>query len=148
MKGAPEADVEQLQAPADGQQGHVLSQRTLAESHFPRVPALPGRVRLMVRARPVQTRVNVGTAGEYQAVHGFKHVCGARSERRQQYRAPPGPRHRLHVAVRQEGTVLVPGPVASPLHIGGETNQRPGQAGVRGASPFRGAQNRGPVPSR
>ena len=143
MKGAPEADVEQLQAPADGKQGHVLFQCALAERHFPRVPVLPGRVSLMVRARPVQARVNVGTASEDQAVHGFEHVCRAGAKRRQQYRAPPGPRHRLHIAVWQEGTVLVPGPVARPFHVGGKTNQRRRQGRL-----FRGAQNPEPVPSR
>ena len=42
MEGAPEADVEQLQAAADGKQGQVSFQRALAERHFPRVPVLPG----------------------------------------------------------------------------------------------------------
>ena len=38
MEGAPEADVEQLQAAADGKQRQASFERTLAERQFPRVP--------------------------------------------------------------------------------------------------------------
>ena len=97
----------------------------------------------MVPARPVQTGVNVRTAGEDQTIHRFEHVCRVRAGRGQQHRATPGVRHRLDVAVRQEGTVLVPGPVVRPFHVGGKTYQRRALGQL-----IRGVQNRGPVPSR
>jgi hypothetical protein len=79
VKRASEADVEQLQAPANGQQREVLFNRTLAERHLPGVPVFSRRVRLMVRGRPVQHRVNVGPAREDQAVHRFEHCWWARA---------------------------------------------------------------------
>jgi hypothetical protein len=73
VEGASKADVEQLQAPADGEQGHVTFERTLAKRHLPGVAVLSRRVGLLVRTRPIQARVNVRAASEDQAVNGFEH---------------------------------------------------------------------------
>jgi hypothetical protein len=82
MKGAAEADVQQLQAAADGKQGQARSQRGAAEGKFPFVSLVSWRVRLIMGDRAVEAWAHIRPTDEDQAVDSGQRRCDPRRPRR------------------------------------------------------------------
>jgi hypothetical protein len=104
VQGAAPDHVEQLDAPADGQQRHLAGQRRDEQSQLPAVPLVVGRAGLRVRAGPVPGRVHVTAAGHDQPVqvgHGRGRL-GRVAAGGQQHRPPAAAAHRVHVGLRDQ----------------------------------------------
>jgi hypothetical protein len=121
-QGAAQQDVEQLHPPADGQQRQVPAQRGLEQRDLGGVPLRPGGGRVRSGLLAVPRRVDVGPAGEHQAVQPADHV-GADGAGRQQDRLAAGLGDGVRVGGGQQHGRHVPEPPPGLLAVGGDADQ-------------------------
>jgi hypothetical protein len=123
-QGAAEGDVEQLDPPADPQQGDLQPDRRPGQGQLQLVAAGVGPVLGRVVGGPVVGRLDVPAAGQQQAVEGGQELLGVaglawRQQRHPGPGRPEGGDVRLGEGV---GTFPVPNPPGSQM-VGGDRDQ-------------------------
>jgi hypothetical protein len=123
----PAADhVEQLNAPADGQQRPAGRQRRVQQGQLPAVSLAVRRAGLRVGHRAVPGRIHVPAARHDQPVqvgHGGRGF-GRVAARRQQHRPPAAAPHRIHVGLRDQRGRNRPVAPLGQVVVRGNTDQR------------------------
>ena len=107
-------DVHELEAAADAEHGQLAPARLAQQRELEGVADLPlGRrlVRALLELGAVERRIEVGAAGEHEAVDAVEHlarILGAVGRRRQQDRHAAGQAHALDVALRDDRRLELP----------------------------------------
>ena len=108
VQGAPELDVEDLAAAADGKHGEVGPQRGGQQGPLARVTDVADAAHLGRRLFAVRQRVDVAAAGQDEAVEDGDHVVGAglgpagrRARRGEEERPAAGGRGQLEIRLGQ-----------------------------------------------
>ena len=107
LEVAAARDIQHLRAAADRKQRHVAIERCPHQLQLEVVSLPHDAVRLGVRFRVVQLRVDVRAAGEDQPVHDFQRPLDVRTRRHEERRAARL-HHAAHVVSRHERRIEVP----------------------------------------
>ena len=131
VQGAAQVDVEDLAAPADGEDRHVGLEGGGQEGPFTGVPIQVDAPDLGVRVRTVGGGVQVATAGEDEGVEHGDDVGGAgggaargRAGRREEEGTTAGGGHQLEVGLGQDGGPALPRGPGHVGHIGRDADER------------------------
>ena len=76
MQRSTQGHVEQLHPAADAEHGHVALERAADERDLSLIPFGHRAFRLRMRLGPKRRRVDIGAAGEDQAVEPVEHLVG------------------------------------------------------------------------
>ncbi len=120
--------VEQLHPAADAEHGHVALERAADERDLGLIPLRHRALRLRMRLGPIRRRVDIGAAGEDQAVEPVEHLVGVGDEdriRRDHHHEAADALDRGDVAPRQQGGALIPHPPPGELEARTDSDRRP-----------------------
>ena len=125
---AAAGDVDQLHATTDAEHRQLSLDRSACQCHLEGVALRHGPARLGMRLPAVAARIDVGAAGEDQAVDQLEHLVGVARQLgvgREHRDEPTGALHGVDVVARQQRRLLVPHAPTGALDRGADADHGP-----------------------